>query len=303
MHALRSAREVAILAIARRALGAGVAIVSGMLAVLGSPASAFAQVPPRPAAPQDSLRVPPVVTWRDVGLLASGAALTMFVHPSDLAARREVRSRGWQDNAVLDAFSEVGNPWGDPGTMIAGMGLWLGGRAARRPTMAAAGFRAIEAITVSGWITQTLKDAIGRARPRVTPDDAWDVEFWRGHGSLNGDYESMPSGHSTAAFAFAAAVTSELAHRNDPRTALVGVTTYSLAAMTAYARMHRDAHWLSDVTMGATIGIVSAHAITRWHATRPGNRLDRWALGASAAPLIAPGAQGSTRIGATIAWP
>jgi membrane-associated phospholipid phosphatase len=271
--------------------------------LLALPCALAAQAAPLAVAPPDSLRVPPVVTWRDVGVLASGVALTMFVHPSDLAARREVRSAGWQDNAVLDAFSAVGNPWGDPGTMIAGMGLWLGGRAARRPTMAAAGFRALEAIAVSGVITQTLKDAVGRARPRVTPDDAWDAEFWRGHGSLNGDYEAMPSGHATAAFAFAAAVTSELAHRGHPRTTLVGVTTYSLAALTAYARMHRDAHWLSDVTMGATIGIVSAHAITRWHATRHGNRLDRWALGADAAPFVAPGAQGSTRIGATVTWP
>lgn len=261
---------------------------------------------PLPAQQPDSVRPAPIVMWRDAGILGGGALLSVIVQRADIAAQREVRSSGWQGNGALDAISDFANPYGAPGVFIASVGLWGGGRLANKPVVAAAGFRAFEAITVSGWITQSLKDMIGRARPRVNPDDAWDVEFWRGHGSENGDYESMPSGHTTAAFAFAAAVTSELAWRDHPQTRLVGITTYSLAAMTGYARMHVDAHWFSDVTMGAAVGIASGLAVTRWHNTRPGNRIDGFALGTPVppriAPLIAPGPHGTTRLGATITW-
>jgi membrane-associated phospholipid phosphatase len=254
----------------------------------------------------DSVRPAPIVMWRDVGILGGGVVLATIVQRADITAQREVRRSGWQENAALDAISDVTNPWGAPGVVIASVGLWGVGRVAHRPVVAAAGFRAFEAITVSGWITQSAKDMIGRARPRVNPNDAWDVEWWRGHGSENGDYESMPSGHATAAFAFAAAVTSELAWRDHPQTKLVGITTYSLAAMTGYARMHVDAHWFSDVTMGAAVGIASGLAVTRWHNTRPGNRLDHYVLGTPMAPrispLIAPGPDGSTLLGATITW-
>ncbi len=266
----------------------------------------------------DSIRPAPTVMWRDVGVIAGGGALAAIFQRNDLAVRREVRSEGWQRGRVNQFVSDIGNPWGDPGTFLLGIGLWAGGRVSDRPVMAAVGFRTFEAIGVSGVITQVVKNAIGRARPRVSPDDAWDVEWWRGWSVPHGDYAAMPSGHSTAAFAFAAAATDELARRGHPRTALVGVTTYSLAAMASYARMHRDAHWLSDVTMGAAIGIASGLAVTRWHATRPGNRLDGFALGTGVAPHVAPhtaphtapriaplittGADGATLIGASISW-
>lgn len=140
----------------------------------------------------------------------------------------------------------------------------------------------------------------GRARPRVNPTDAWDVEFGRG---WDNDHESFPSGHSTAAFAFAAAVTSETMRRAPAHGTIVGASTFALAGVTAYARMHSDAHWLSDVTMGAAIGMASGWAVTRWHATRPGNRLDAALLPRRVSPFVMQGPQGRTLVGATLAWP
>ena len=71
-----------------------------------------------------------------------------------------------------------------------------------------------------------------------------------------------------------------------------------MAAVTAYARMHRDAHWLSDVTMGAGIGTVSGWAVTRWHATRPENRVDRILL----EPMLTRSLSGTTHVGVTLSW-
>jgi membrane-associated phospholipid phosphatase len=228
----------------------------------------------------DTLRPAPVVSMRDAGVLLLGVGVSALAQRGDLTVRREVRSAGWQENGMLDAADAIGNPWGAPGVMAVSTAMWVGGRVWDRPVLAATGLRAVEAIAISGVVTGTIKGIVGRARPRVNANDSWDVELWRGYNEKGGDHEAMPSGHTTAAFAFASAVTSELSHRKHPRTKLIGITAYTLAAATGYARMHSDAHWLSDVTMGAAIGTVTGWAVTRWHATRPDNRLDRLLLGA-----------------------
>lgn len=244
----------------------------------------------------------PIVMRRDLLVLGTGAGLAFLAQRADLRVRNEVRSAGWQGNGFLSAIEPVGDAWGGAAAVGAGLALWGGGLYARNATVAATGFRAIEAITVSGQITALLKGAIGRARPRVDSTTAWNVEFGRGFRGTSGDYKSMPSGHSTAAFAFAAAVTGEVAIRAPKQARLVGITTYGLAGITAYSRMHSNAHWLSDVTMGAAIGVASGWAVTRWHATRPGNRVDRLLLGRALSPLVTRLPQGGTLVGASITW-
>lgn len=252
--------------------------------------------------PDSTLRPAPIVMRRDLVALGAGAGLAFLAQRVDLRVRDEVRSAGWQDNATLDALEPVGDLWGAAGAMGASAILWGGGLYTHNATVAASGFRALEAITVSGQITAILKGAIGRARPRVDSTHAWNVEFGRGFRGTAGDYKSMPSGHTTAAFAFAAAVTGEVAIRAPGRARLVGVTTYGLAGITAWSRLHSNAHWLSDVTMGAAIGMASGWAVTRWHATRPSNKVDDLFLGPVLTPLVTQAPQGRTLIGASIAW-
>ena len=291
-------------------------VLLGGALLIGGPTLAVAQAAIAPPG-RDTAAVPaaaasaplrtPLLTPRELRTLAGGTLVSIAAHGTDLTVRREVRSAGWQGNEGLRALANVGNTWGDPVVLVLGAGLWAGGRVTERPAVAQVGFRAVEAITVASVATKVLKGAVGRARPRVSPDDAWDVDFGRGFGSAtgNGDYESFPSGHATAAFAFASAVTAEVRRVAPERARLVGATTYGLAAATMYARMYRDAHWLSDVTMGATIGTVGGWVVTRWHAAHPGSAIDRAALGAGRsglAPYLAPGPRGDTRLGVTLAW-
>lgn len=244
----------------------------------------------------------PLVTRRDLLWLGAGTGFTLLAHRVDLQVRDEVRSRGWQTNRVLDTVEPVGDVWGGGAAVGAGLALWLGGLKARNGDVATTGFRALEAITVSGAITAVLKGTVGRARPRVDSTHAWNAEAFRGFRRSGGDYKSMASGHATAAFAFATAVTGEVRRRRPERAMLVGITSYTLAGATAYARIHENAHWLSDVTMGATIGAVSGWAVSRWHDTRPGNAIDARFLGPVMSPLVTRGPQGDARLGATISW-
>jgi membrane-associated phospholipid phosphatase len=251
------------------------------------------------SAPRDSAtaeRPPAAFSMVETKRFTVVAALGGLAYLGDQAARDAVRGAGPQGNSALGAVTEFGNAWGQPGVVGLGLALWGGGLVAKKPTVAASGLRAIEAIAVSGTVTSLLKLTFGRARPYLSPTAPDDFQFGRGAEYRDGRYSSMPSGHATAAFAFASAVTGEVRLRAPQHARTVGLLTYGAAAATAYARMHDDRHWLSDVTVGAGIGTVTGWAITRWHATRPENPIDRALL----RPVIAPSPYGGMNVGFTL---
>jgi len=104
----------------------------------------------------------------------------------------------------------------------------------------AAGFSAVDSIL--------LKYISGRLRPNeTTRPDAW---------FENGD--SFPSMHASAAFAIGTvfAESGDEEHRWLRRS-----LGYGIAGATAYARLHDNVHWFSDVVAGAAIGISTARFV------------------------------------------
>jgi len=88
----------------------------------------------------------------------------------------------------------------------------------------------VSSLIASHAITPALKSAVHRERPSGSDD------------------QSFPSNHATQAFAVASAI----AAHDDRR--WVDVLAYGIATSVSYARIHHDAHWLSDVVAGAIIG-------------------------------------------------
>ncbi len=89
--------------------------------------------------------------------------------------------------------------------------------------------------------TGALKRLTGRERPAQSGNR---TIF---HGPFQGVYESFPSGDTTAAFAMARVYAKKF-----PKWKYV---FYALAAGTAYARIQRQRHFLSDTFAGALIGL------------------------------------------------
>lgn len=69
------------------------------------------------------------------------------------------------------------------------------------------GLHGTEALMMAGAVTTTIKLVAGRARPSKNPENPSDYKLFRGF--KGHDYVSFPSGHTTGAFAAAAAVTAE----------------------------------------------------------------------------------------------
>lgn len=66
---------------------------------------------------------------------------------------------------------------------------------------------------------------------------------------------SFPSGHSAIAFMGA-----ELLRHEYPRCLPAWIGGYAVATLTAALRLHNHRHWLTDVTAGAGIGVLSVNA-------------------------------------------
>lgn len=238
-------------------------------------------------------RPSPAFGWPELRGFAITAALGAAASLADQSVRNRSQAAGPQNSDAVHAVAEYGDLFGQPASISMAWAMYGGGLLAKRPVLARTGFRAVESITVSGGVTWLLKQVFGRARPEVSPDDPGDWEWGRGFGKVDGDFLSMPSGHTTAAFAFATAVTRNVAREAPRHARWVGITTYASATLTAYARIYKDRHWLSDVTVGAGVGTVTALAIDRWHATRTNDRIDGFFL----KPVLAPLPDGSTGVG------
>jgi hypothetical protein len=110
----------------------------------------------------------------------------------------------------------------------------------------------IASLIAGGIVTPALKYIAGRSRPRDTTQ-TFDFKTFGG-GS------SFPSGHTTEAFAVASVIATEY------DAGWVKGVAYGSAALVGFARIHHQAHFLSDVTAGALIGTAVGRAVVHRNA-------------------------------------
>lgn len=103
----------------------------------------------------------------------------------------------------------------------------------------------------SSWGRMILSDAISAALMASTVQVLKSTtHVVRPDGSNN---RSFPSGHTATAFMTATMLSKEYGHLSP----WVGVGAYTCATATGLMRMANNKHWLSDVMVGAGIGIIS----------------------------------------------
>jgi len=108
---------------------------------------------------------------------------------------------------------------------------------------------AAKSIILSHFITYRLKVWVGATRPNL-------------------EAHSFPSGHTSTAFTFA-----HFMHREyGELSPWYSVGAYTTAAATGLMRMAKNAHWFSDVLMGAGIGILSTEFVYLTHQYKWDNR-------------------------------
>jgi membrane-associated phospholipid phosphatase len=263
-----------------RVLRRGLASALAVIALLHAATPAMAQT----QAQRDSARGPKTLfTWRDAALAGGFTVLTVAMFPVDQRLAAHLQNHGAQTNHFFKNASHGFEYMADPGSIVIGVGMYGVGRLARWQNVADLGLHGLEAVALSGAITNVIKDVAGRARPYFTEDTlASNFKFGRGFG--NGNFQSFPSGHTTAAFAAASAVTSESQRWWPPGIWIVAPAMYGGATLVGLSRMYNNKHWASDVVLGAGIGTFSGLKVVRYNHNHPGNFIDRVLLHVSVAP-------------------
>ncbi len=162
-------------------------------------------------------------------ILGAGAAATLISFQFD-----QQTHDAWANHQRMSAdVSKYGNFWGTgiPEVIIIGGQIYFDKNN---------GIPAAEGLLVGGVVTHASKLLIRRERPDSNTKTG------------------MPSGHTQAAFSLAASMTESYGWK-------VGAPFWGLGVFTGLTRLADDAHWLSDVVAGASIGVLLGRAGYKHH--------------------------------------
>jgi len=250
--------------LARIGSGFAVLALSASTAFAQSPTAAPAVVDTMPSwgslfgdLPRDLRRLP---SRANAVWLGGAGAMAFGLRKEDVTLTRRAVASGSLDT-TLEAGAFVGGGLVQVGGAL---GMFAVGRWSGRPRVASAGADLVRAQMINAAITQGLKVAAGRLRP-------------------DGGRFSLPSGHASSSFATATVLQRRFGWK-------IGAPAYAMATYVAASRLQENKHYLSDVILGAAIGIVSGRSVTVGHGQHT------FAL----VPVTGPGSIGIglTRIGA-----
>jgi membrane-associated phospholipid phosphatase len=239
----------------------------------------------------------PLFGVRDAVIAASFVGGTILLFPfdarmADYLQDEETRANKFFGNAAT-GFEVIASP----GSYVIGAGMYIIGRVGNYGRLQDLGLHGTEAVVVGDLVTGALKGLAGRSRPFVS-NDTNPRDFKFGAGITNSDRQSFPSGHTTSAFAAAAAVTAETGRWWPGSTKFIGPLMYGGATMVGLSRMYHNKHWASDVALGAAIGTFAGQKVAQYNHSHPDDFIDRALLHIS----LAPDGNGGAMLGWTAAW-
>jgi membrane-associated phospholipid phosphatase len=189
----------------------------------------------------------------------SAHSIIETVEDADLSvAARAAAVRHHPLTQVLGKLSDIAD---QPPMLSLGALVLTGGYAAGQPRLAEAGGRLLASVALATAIKTIIKRVIVRSRPHVLADGgSYDTGLM---GATDGPHSSFPSGHTADAVAAARAIARVYPHAKLP--------AYAAAAAVGVIQIPRCAHYPSDVTAGAVVG-VAAEALVDQVWSRMGKR-------------------------------
>jgi membrane-associated phospholipid phosphatase len=250
-------------------------VVMGLVLSMTTMESAVAQA--------DSTRPGSQLFTKADAVLAGSVVLgTLLAQRLDDHYAARLQDSSTQANAKLQTLATFVRRTAAPGALIIGTTMYAVGRLTKVDRMAELGLHGTEALVVGELTGYLIKGTVGRQRPFVRPRNPHSYGFMRGFS--DDQYRSFPSGHSVAAFAAAAAVTSQTSGWWPNSRWLIGSAMFGGATLTGVSRMYDNRHWASDVIVGAGIGTFAGLKVVRFNDSHSGNKLDKLLLSGSLIP-------------------
>lgn len=178
----------------------------------------------------------------DLFLLAGTLSLGTIVFANEREILDYVQE---QNNEHTAKVANIGNMLGREAIVPIVAGSYFVGAVLKNDKLKKVGIFTVRAGLATQIVTELFKKSFARKRPNATNDP---YEFFEeGH-------HAFYSGHTSAAFSMATVIAE--VYKDKP---LVPYLAYGAAALTAYARMHDNKHWATDVLVGAVAG----HLVTK----------------------------------------
>lgn len=192
---------------------------------------------------QPSRYIPIISTNENLLTLALATSLGVVAFHYDQQIMDVIQNH---KSTTTESISSIGNFLGSGAVIPLAAGTYYLGLYYNNNKLQKAGLFTVGSVLATGAVTMAVKTIVGRARP------------YQGKGPnsfLNFGDQSFFSGHTAIAFSMAT-VFSEIFKSDYP---VVPWVAYGLATLTAYARVHDQQHWASDVIVGAAAG----HLVTK----------------------------------------
>jgi membrane-associated phospholipid phosphatase len=194
------------------------------------------------------------------------------VAPLDRQVAARLQDPRAQANRFLGTAATGLRILAEPGSILAGAGLYALGRANGQARVQSLGLHSVESILIADVLGGTLKMLLGRQRPYVDINAPYNFQLWRGF--KGHEYQSFPSGHTINAFAFASTLTRETQFWWPHAGFYVGTVFYGGASLMGLSRIYNNQHWASDVLAGAAIGTLIGLKVVKYTHSHPDNSLD-----------------------------
>ena len=157
-----------------------------------------------------------------------------------------------QDNPAIDALGTASEMADQPPLIALSAAVLVAGILTRRPLLARTGARMLAAHFLATGMKSMVKHSVDRTRPHVLVEEGR-YELSEGNGTDDTRLNSFPSGHTAGAVAVAEAVA-----RSAPRFAWPArIWAASIAAI----QIPRCSHYVSDIAVGAAIGMAGDRAV------------------------------------------
>ena len=188
-----------------------------------------------------ALAIAPLHAHRNQWLEAGGIIVTtgLLFQLDSPVKRFALNHQNSANNLVFNADHFYGNGF----TVLGVMGLYGTGYLLKNEKLRLLGLHTAEAAGYAGSLTVALKILFGRRRPYGGDNPLYFRPF-----QIHNRYNSLPSGHTTVAFAVSTVLAKSYSNR------LWKVFWYSAAALVAASRVYHNQHWVSDVFLGGVIG-------------------------------------------------
>lgn len=201
---------------------------------------------PLSAADSDSLNLnnsKELKTWRVISLLtiASGAAFLADQPVQNFIVKNQT--------GFLNDMTNITDVAGEKTIIVPALLLTYGTARfiIRNEKLCHTSTNAIQSVFVTAIATEALKITAGRARP-FTDEGPGSFQPFPGN---RDEYKSLPSGHASLAFAVFT-----------PFAETYSRWIYLIPVSVAAGRVYQNKHWLSDVAVGSSLGLISGLLFT-----------------------------------------